>query len=547
MENIIKNLQYKVQVVISIICCTCCSCSDSLDVVPKDQVSDAVLWENETNADLFLHNIYADLFSLYNADDHWGENFSDNAVGNYAFQYSVNTFSLAGYTSQNGPNVWGLYSSIRKTNLFIEKVSEKDFPKEWKDVRIGEAKFLRAYFYSYLWCYYGGVPIITKVLNQSMGDAIFFERATFDVTFEFIVEELASIVPLLPLNAESGRASKGAALALKGWCELFAASPLNNPDNNREKWEQSSRTYRELMDLGKYDLFPDYSKLFLEENNDNMEDIFHRAYYSNNTITAAQGPAYVGSVLRGHASSLPTQELVDSYVMSNGLPITNPASGYDPQNPYEGREKRFYCDIIYDGSEWAGEKMVMKQGVGSRNATDISNTTEATNTGYYWRKGMDPKYAFVGNGQNSAHVMIFRYAEVLLGYAEAENEVNGPTPSVYEAINRVRSRVELPPLSEGMSQSEMRITIHRERRVELAWEGKRWLDLIRLKQAEDKLNGFLHAVIIEKSNSKDEWLYKYEPAAGGERKFYSEKNYRFPIPQSAIDRNTKLIQNPGYN
>lgn len=118
MENIIKNLQYKVQVVISIICCTCCSCSDSLDVVPKDQVSDAVLWENETNADLFLHNIYADLFSLYNADDHWGENFSDNAVGNYAFQYSVNTFSLAGYTSQNGPNVWGVVFEYKENKSF---------------------------------------------------------------------------------------------------------------------------------------------------------------------------------------------------------------------------------------------------------------------------------------------------------------------------------------------------------------------------------------------------------------------------------------------
>src|SRR5690606_22564327 len=293
-----------------------------------------------------------------------------------------------------------------------------------------------------------------------------------------------------------------------------------------------------------YDLFPDHRTLFLEDNNNNIEVIFDKPYYRNNGRTGIQGPSYVGMEYRGYGMSNPTQELVDDYVMANGLPITDPLSGYDPQNPYLGRESRFYNDIIYDGSEWLGVEMVMKQGVGSRSATDLSNLNEATNTGYYWKKMMDPNYAFVGNTQNSAHFILYRYAEVLLGYAEARNESSGPDQSVYDAVNKVRARVDLPPLAPGLDRAAMREAILRERRVEFALEEKRWLDLVRLKLAEKKLNGPLHAVVIRQVNGK--WEYSYVPAPGGLRAFHPEKNYFFPIPQAALDRNPLLEQNPNY-
>src|SRR5690606_27121666 len=147
-------------------------------------------------------------------------------------------------------------------------------------------------------------------------------------------------------------------------------------------------------------------------------------------------------------------------------------------NPYVDREQRFYTDIIYDGAEWLGYPIIMKRGVGSKNQTDLSDNNEATNTGYYWRKAVDPQYANLGNIGNGAHFIIFRYAEVLLGYAEAQNEAVGPDLSVYEAVNLVRKRVDLPPVDEGLNREQMRKVIDRERRVELASEDKRWYDII---------------------------------------------------------------------
>jgi hypothetical protein len=194
--------------------------------------------------------------------------------------------------------------------------------------------------------------------------------------------------------------------------------------------------------------------------------------------------------------------------MANGLPITDPASGYDPQKPYENREKRFYQSIVYDGSTWLGDVMIMKQGVGSLNATDLNNSSISTRTGYYIRKGINPKYATASNNLNSANWIIFRYAEVLLSYAEARNEATGPDQSVYDAINAIRRRSELPDLTPGMDQSQLRTAIRRERRVE--------------------------------------WVYTVVPAGGGNRAFFPNKNYFLPIPQSAMDKNTKLVQNPNY-
>ncbi|MVZ60619.1 RagB/SusD family nutrient uptake outer membrane protein [Sphingobacterium humi] len=520
------------------------ACSDKLDVTPKDQVSDATLWTSTNNADLFLNNIYGTLPGPMSMTDSW-EHFSDNAIAGVAGQYSATVFGQANYNASNGPNLWGYYYNIRKANLFLARVEASSLPDDWKKKRAAEARFLRAYFYSILWNYYGGVPLITKVLNLAeQGDEVFYARSTSEETMNFIVKELDEISPDLLLKPETGRISRGAALTLKAWCQLYMASPLYNTNGDLAKWKVAADAYKAVMNLGVYNLFTDYNSLFLEENNNNEEVIFDKPYYRSNGMTGTMGPSYVGmSEYRGYGYSNPTQELVNDYLMSNGKAISDPTSGYNPKKPYEGRERRFYADIIYDGSEWIGLEMIMKQGVGSKSATDLSNLNEATNTGYYWRKLMDPKYAFVGNSQNSAHFILFRYAEVLLGYAEAQNEFAGPDESVYAAINMVRKRVDLPILS-GLNKEGMRKAIQRERRVELTLEDKRYLDLLRWKQAEEKLNGVMHAVVIKKENN--EWVYSYVPAPGGTHAFYANKNYFFPIPQQALDQNNKLKQNPNY-
>lgn len=546
-----KKIQFMLQLILMVFVSSFLfiSCEDYLTIEPRDQIGDDALWSSENNAELFLNNIYAGLPGTFTTHDP-PENWSDNSMSTHSWGESTVTIKSAIYTPDNAPNQWGHYGNIRKANLFISKVDESELDPEWKKVKLAEAKFLRAYYYSLLWTNHGGVPIITDVLNLTeQGDEVFRSRNSADETFDFIVRELNNIEDDLPIIVEAGRASKGAALALKGWCELFWASPLYNSNNDVARWEKAASTYKRIIDLGYYDLFPGYNAQFMEENNWNIETIFAKAYFGGTSLGASreglQGTWMVGGNQLSWSGVGPSQELVDEYFMANGLAIDDPNSGYDPQNPYSNREKRFYESIVYDGSVWAGSEIVMKQGVGSRNETDIASKNESTNTGYYLRKGLDEKYAINGPHQlSSANYIIFRYAEILLGYAEARNEASGPDETVYNAINKIRARVDLPPLRDGLSQAEMRKAIQKERRIELAFEDKRYLDLIRLKLAEDKLNGHMHGMVIEEVDG--EWQYRVFPATQGEMVFHPEKNYLWPIPIAAIDRNPKLEQNPGY-
>ena len=526
---------------------TLASCRKFLEVQPRDQVSNDILWANTTNADLFLHDVYAGIPTM-DVGDPW-ENYSDNSMNGQAGRTSEILYGAGIYTPSNAPSQWGNYTQIRRCNLFIQNVTASSLTETWKKQRLGEARFLRAYYYMLLWAYHGGVPLITDVLSQStQGDEIFRPRTTSDETFKFISDECVAAAADLPVTSDAGRATKGAALTLKAFCELFNASPQRNATGDKARWTQAATTYKQVMDLKVYSLFSDYNTLFFEENNNNVEVIFDRQHLGGTGLANYResylGPRFVYGTLTGFGHVDPTQDIVDEYAMANGLPITDPASGYNPQNPYVNREKRFYQSIVYDGSSWLGDLMIMKQGAGSQNATDLNNSSVSTKTGYYLKKGMNTKYASVNNNQNGANFIIFRYAEVLLGYAEAQNEAVGPDESVYAAVNLVRTRSELPALTAGFTQAQMRTAIQRERRVELAFEDKRLYDLLRLKLAEKNLNGPLHAMKIEKVGSN--WVYTVIPAAGGTRKFDPAKNYVLPIPQSAMDKNAELKQNPNY-
>ena len=190
--------------------------------------------------------------------------------------------------------------------------------------------------------------------------------------------------------------------------------------------------------------------------------------------------------------------------------------------------------------------MVIRIGLDSWNEVDISSGGDNTDTGYYLRKGIDPKNCTSGmNRLSGTDQILFRYAEVLLSYAEAQNEAVGPDQSVYDAVNEVRNRVDLPDLPEAMTQAEMRKELVRERRVELFFEEKRWYDLIRTKAIEEIYDGRKsRGMRIDLVNGT--WVYSTFECGIAEMKFNAPKNYLLPIPITALDRNTKLIQNPGY-
>ncbi len=528
------------------------SCQDYLDVVPKERVSDATLWTSTGNADLFLNGIYGSIRGPIDFFDH-GDNYTDNSISQYLWAGSRSLYVLGIETPGTTSNLqqWNQFTNVRKCNVFISKLEGANLDANWKKQRLAEARFLRAYFYSLLWTSYGGVPVITDVLDRNtQGEEIFRARNTDAETYKFIIDECAAIADDLPATPGAARVGKGSALTLKAWCELFNASPLKNPANDKARWQAAAATFKQVMDMGVYSLFPNRETLFYEANNNNSEIIFSKTYLGGTSIgnsrSGLQPICFVGGTQNSWSGVNPTQELVDEYAMANGLPIKDPASGYDPQKPYVNREKRFYQDINFDGNVWNGSESVYWTGSGSLNEVDFSfGSTGRPCTVYHPLKGIETKYYVNGhNLLSSANWAIFRYAEVLLGYAEAMNEATGPNESVYNAVNQVRARVELPPLKSGLSQDEMRVAIHRERRVELCFEDKRWPDLIRLKLAEKLIPGTVHTMKIEMVSGKK--VYSVVPTGGNNRAFDPAKNYLLPIPQSALDRNKKLEQNPGY-
>lgn len=243
--------------------------------------------------------------------------------------------------------------------------------------------------------------------------------------------------------------------------------------------------------------------------------------------------------------------------MANGKAITDPTSGYNPQAPYVDREKRFYDFIVFDGAtyklDWMPEEDIIYTRIDETyadptktNQIDLAGATDVGDSGYYQKKRLNPDAApGSASGQND---VFYRYSEVLLNYAEAQNEAVGPDASVYDAINQVRNRSDLPNLETGLSKEAMRDAIHSERRVELCFENKRFYDNKRLKTAEVVMAVPTHNMVIRNSVPSDNsgvWVYSVEEEEFDTAEF-NLRQYMSPIPQNVIDQNPKIAQNPGY-
>lgn len=529
------------------------SCDSSLDIEPTDQLTDASVWKSPENAGLFLNDIYnslnpgpqstvfTNLPSEISNDPL--DNFSDNSIsGPLAGIPSYQNFAQGSY----GPSApiftphWkNMYANIRKCNVFIQNVSVTGFDDTVKRGLLAQARFLRAYFYKSLMDIYGGVPIITIPLNKDLqGDAIFNPRNTYEECVAFIQQECAEAAEDLPLTVppqNGGRATKGAAWVLKGEQELYAG-----------KWKDAAATNLKIMesDAG-YDLYPDYGALFLPANENNVEVIFDIQYAAN--IRGHIREKYWSPVRvsdgTGWGAVNPTQNLVDEYEFLDGKTEAEGSALFDPANPYTNRDKRFAATILYDGATWKGGVIYTRLGIpNNNNELDASGAGGKGRTGYFLRKIIDP--AVVPGISSGSNAIIWRYAEVLLNYAEARNEDVGPDITVYNAMNKIRKRAGLPDLPTGLTQTQMRERIRRERRVELAFEGKRLFDIWRWRTAEQIFGKPLRAMKI--TTAGDHLVYEKVDAGGGKISFDPIKNYLMPIPQSVIAQNPKIIQNSNY-
>jgi hypothetical protein len=582
-----------------------CDVEEFLENEDKSNLNDQTQWASEINADIYINDVYSDIVNKWTRSEHLDYYTDDYNISHY---YTASNWrqgicqvpatpTTGEWFGRHGPTEgmsWtGFYERVRKVNTFLQKVQEysDNFSTEWINKRTDEMRFLRAYWYSEMLMNYGGVPIIEVPLDRSSmsEDELNVPRATFGDTFDFIIGELGDIVNNEYLevkyengNADAGRATLGAALAIKGWIELFAASELFNsgtpyladPGNyvhfatpRTGLYAQAAATFKQFMDNwgdgAPYKLFDDLTNLWREQNDYHSEVIWDRQIVQDvsgmgGNYERRGGVAYVLGQYMTWGNYNPTQEVVDAFRMDNGKTIDDPTSGYDPQNPYVNRERRFYEWIVYDGAPYKLEWMPTTDTIYTRidkvnpsiNEIDLPGKNDVGDSGYYQKKKMNTDRA-PADDASGINFIFYRYAEVLLGYAEAQNEAVGPDASVYEAINKVRERGEIPPLEQGLTKEEMREAIRNERRVELCFENKRYWDNKRWKIAEVVMDQPRHNMVITNSSPDDNsgvWQYNPQPETDWTAKF-ELKQYMNPIPQSVIDQNTQMDladQNPGY-
>lgn len=199
----------------------------------------------------------------------------------------------------------------------------------------------------------------------------------------------------------------------------------------------------------------------------------------------------------GWGGNAPTQNLVDTYEMMDGQPITNPGSGYNPQNPYANRDPRLAATVLYNGAPYRG-RAVETFRPGGLDSPDGPESFNTSPTGYYLRKFINEARDLGASSSSQAPWIYFRLGEVLLNYAEAQNEAAGPDASVYRAINQVRARVSMPALPTVLTQAQMRERIRRERQVELAYEEHRYYDVRRWKIANTTENVLFGELVLRK-------------------------------------------------
>ncbi|OQP44891.1 carbohydrate-binding protein SusD [Niastella yeongjuensis] len=451
--------------------------------------------------------------------------------------------------------IWGRsYRGIRDCNFAISNIANVKMTAAHRARLIAELKFIRAFRYHDLIRNYGGIILMgdsAHNLTDNLQDDAFFKRASLKESIDYAVAELDDAANGLPLNNGDGwlpgRATKGAALALKSRLLLYAASPLYATGT----WQEAVTAAQAVIGLNKYSIYTGgYANLFLT--NDNNEAIFERLYTKNANHThleIANGPNGYG----GWGGNLPLQNLVDDYEMDNGKPITDPASGYDVNNPYVGRDKRFYATILYNGASYRGNTVetFTPGGKDSKDGTDNWNTSK---TGYYLKKYMNDAYPLLNPWGNAGFQPWFyiRYAEILLNFAEAANEAygadavpSGSTLSARTALNQIRQRpgVGMPDLPAGLSQSQMRDAIRYERRVELAFEEHRFYDVRRWKIADVTENKPAGGIIVTKTGS----TFTYATKVALDGRHFESKHYWLPIPRTEIQAsNNKIQQNSGY-
>lgn len=497
-------------------------CDDGLDMIPAGEVSDKIFWQQERDARLAVNAAYRELDGTQMVKELDGvTDIAYRASSGPGTFHDVGAGTIDPTNSAIGSQWDRYYRGVRKTNDVITNIDriEQGDPEVLARLE-AEARFLRAFYYTQLSSLWGDVPLILEPLdiNDHVG------RTDKEAVVDFIIEELDAIIDskALPLSydgSDVGRATHGAALTLK------ARVALRN-----DRFAVARDAAKAVMDLGVYELYPHYGELFQYAGQNSSEVIFDRQYTVGGDTYNAFG--YSAASIGGSSVVEPIRHLFEKYEYKGPV---------NPDNPYENLDPRWDFTVYYTGQPIGNS--IYNSWPESSTTDRVSANEWATDHGYNLKKGIDYDNDSGNPSNGSINIILMRYADVLLMYAESKIELNEIDQSVYDAINEVRGRpsVEMPPITAGKSQAELREIVRDERAVELAFEGLRLYDMNRWKIGEEKA-GLVEGMFYKPEDGGEWKIWN----SGFERRFRPERDYLWPIPQAEIEINDKITQNPNY-
>lgn len=517
------------------------SCSDFLDTLPKDQLAPSTTWQTEADAQGFIVGCYKDLLdgnTLLYLDCG-----SDIGYNNFPWE-GFRPWGDGSLSSSNPGKELYDYKSIRKANTFLENVDKITFSDEAvKKDYIAQAKAIRAYRYFIMNWWYGGVPIVE---SYSSADEAKVKRDSEQAVRDYIAKDLEEAIPdLNEAPAARGYIAKGAALAIKMREALYYG-----------EWQRAKDAAQAIIDLKQYDLDPDFTNLFKIAGVDSKEIILADQNLENLPGLGTIGQMY-NNVEGGWSSIVPTQNLVDMYEMSDGL-TKEESTSYDLEHPFAGRDPRMAMTVLYPGRNFNGgiiNTLDKEFADGSTNKNYPTYTDNASKTALSWAKYLDPMDQYGDMWNSGICPIVFRYAEVLLTYAEAANELSGPSADIYNYLDKIRQRAGMPVVDRAKyaTKDKLRELIRRERTVELAGEGLRRADIIRWQEngkmlAEKVMNGDLLRITgtVNESEAEPTMRAKVTGTEVIETRSFTSRNRYLPIPQTSMDKNPNLEQNAGY-
>ncbi|NPD81765.1 RagB/SusD family nutrient uptake outer membrane protein [Palleniella muris] len=535
--------------------------------------------ENFENVNGLMTTIYRDL------DSDWG-NYSgamlasatDEAV--YSHQgNSVESFFNGNWGPANAnSSVWDkCWHGISYCNLFLDKFTNLTFDDYKLDINYEakmekynnfqyEARFMRAYFYFQLVRQYGGVPLIVNYVDAETANNT--PRATAEEIFKFIDDECYAIKDEIIKDyskayselglVENGRANNLTVMALRARAALYHASPLFNPENNKELWKEAALRAQECINActsRNMGLVSKYADLFAVDSYSKCtkEILFGTRTAASNSFEKNNFPIGMENAGGGNC---PTQNLVDAYETKKGLTITEDPD-YDAQNPYANRDARLAATIAVNGERWpdglaTDAKAVLETYYGGRNSRSV---VYGTPTGYYLKKYLQ-KTQVIGasNATTSYHTwVLFRLGGIYLDYAEAVlnyfgdgyTSGEGLTRTAAQAINIVRKRAGQPDIKTGLSPEAFTKRYENERFVELAFEGHRFFDVRRWKKGAEYFKDIKVMEITKNADESFTYNVVTNPSYITARNWEDKFNL-FPLPQSEILKSGALTQTPGW-